>query len=71
MQNLEKIPIAFDMEWPVSYGQTQDRTALIQLCAELNECFLFHVFDIEQLPDSLIKLLLHSKVVLHGNRIKR
>lgn len=58
------------MEWPVSYGTAQDRTALIQLCANLNECFLFHVFELNQLPNALIQLLCHSKVVLHGNRIK-
>lgn len=70
-QTLDKIPIAFDMEWPVDYSSSQCRTALIQLCAKLDVCHLFQVSGLRKLPNALITLLLHSKVVLHGNRIKK
>lgn len=71
-QTNDKIPIAIDIEWPVSYcfGEPQERTALIQLCAKSDECFVFHVINIEKLPDVLITLLIHSKVILHGIKIK-
>lgn len=71
-QTVEKIPIAFDIEWPISYcfGEPQERTALIQLCAKFDECFLFHVINLEVLPDALIEILIHSKVIIHGIKIK-
>lgn len=65
-----KIPIAFDMEWPVFKGIGPGKTALIQVCPDIDLCYLFHVFELETLPASLIKFISHPKVLLHGVNIK-
>lgn len=67
----EKIPIAFDMEWPFSFKTGPGKSALIQVCADVNLCYLFHISELKKLPLVLIQLLSHPKVVLHGVNIKK
>lgn len=66
----EKVPIAFDMEWPFTFQTGSGRTAVIQLCADINLCYIFHVHDLKKMPAVLVALLKHDKVVLHGVNIK-
>lgn len=71
LKNLEKqeVPLAFDMEWP-TFG-AQRKTALIQICPDTKHCYLFQVYELDELPSYLIKLISHPKVVLHGLNIKK
>lgn len=66
----EKVGVAFDMEWTFSFQSGPEKTALIQVCIDLNECFLFHVSLLKKLPASLSVFLNHQRVVLHGVNIK-
>lgn len=59
------------MEWPFTFTTGPGRTAVIQLCAGLDICYVFHVYNLKKLPASLIQLLIHDKVCLHGVNIKK
>lgn len=63
--------MGFDMEWPFTYSTGPGKTALIQLCTNLDVCFLFQVYCLKELPKSLITLLQHEKLILHGVCIKK
>lgn len=65
------IPIAFDMEWPFSFTTGSGRTAVIQMCANLDTCYVFHVYNLKKLPAALFLLLSHERVCLHGVNIKK
>jgi hypothetical protein len=39
----EEMVLGFDMEWPIDFKAGSGKTALIQICAEEQTCFLFHV----------------------------
>lgn len=67
----EVVPIGFDMEWPFTFVTGPGRTAVIQLCADVGVCYVFHVFNLKKLPTVLIALLTHDKVCLHGVNIKK
>ncbi|XP_066999219.2 3'-5' exonuclease isoform X2 [Anabrus simplex] len=64
-----EIILGFDMEWPVICKSGSKRTALIQICASENECHLFQVSGIKNLPLSLIHLLQHPSTKLVGINI--
>uniref|UniRef100_A0A182MT58 3'-5' exonuclease n=1 Tax=Anopheles culicifacies TaxID=139723 RepID=A0A182MT58_9DIPT len=66
----QDIPIAFDLEWPVSFKTGPGRTALMQLCATPDRCILLQVSCLKRLPAALLELLYHPRVVLHGVNIK-
>lgn len=66
----EKVGVAFDMEWTFSFQTGPEKTALIQVCMDLNECFLFHLPRLKKLPASLALFLNHPRVTLHGVNIK-
>ena len=36
----ENVPMTFDMEWNFNFASENGKTALIQICIELEECFL-------------------------------
>lgn len=69
-QESEIVPIAFDLEWPFSFQTGPGKVALMQLCLEEKECFLFHLTPLVKIPASLMALLSHPKVRLHGVNIK-
>lgn len=69
-ETVDVIPIAFDMEWPFSFQTGSGRTAVMQLCADINVCYVFHIFELKRLPAALWQLLNHDKVRLHGVNIK-
>lgn len=66
-----KVPIAFDMEWPFSYKFGSGKSAVIQLCADVNVCYVFQISNLKRLPAALMCLLYHKKVCLHGVNIKK
>lgn len=65
------VPIGFDMEWPFTFTTGPGRTAVIQLCANVDLCYIFHVSELKKLPASLVILLTHDKVCLHGVNVKK
>lgn len=65
------VPIAFDMEWPFNFKTGAGKTAVIQLCAHLDVCYVFQVSRLRKLPAALLSLLYHSRVCLHGVNIKK
>lgn len=65
------IPIAFDMEWPFTFQTGPGRTAVIQLCADIDLCYVFHIAELKKLPTALVQLLTHDKVLLHGVNVKK
>ncbi|XP_053682037.1 3'-5' exonuclease [Sabethes cyaneus] len=69
-QPLTPVPIAFDLEWPFSFQTGPGPTALMQLCADLQCCYLFQLSCLKRLPVALLQLLHHPKVRLHGVNVK-
>lgn len=69
-QDTDIVPIAFDLEWPFSFQTGPGKVALMQLCLDEKECYLFHVCTLSKIPASLMALLAHPKVRLHGVNIK-
>lgn len=65
-----KVGVAFDMEWTFSFQTGPERTSLIQVCIDLDECYLFHLPQLKKLPASLSVFLSHPRVRLHGVNIK-
>ncbi|XP_041033594.1 Werner syndrome ATP-dependent helicase homolog isoform X2 [Carcharodon carcharias] len=50
--------IGFDMEWPPTYIKGKvGKVALIQLCASVNKCYLFHISSMSGFPSGLKRLL--------------
>ena len=68
---LEKVYLAFDMEWPFNFQTGPGITSVIQICAELDNCFVLQLTKLKKIPLALTHLLNHPKVVLHGNNIKK
>lgn len=66
----EMIGVAFDMEWTFSFQTGPEKTSLIQVCVDVDECFLFHLPLIKKIPASLAIFLSHPRVRLHGVNIK-
>jgi hypothetical protein len=66
----DSVPVSFDMEWTFSFTSGPEKTSLIQICIDLDECFLFHLPQLKKLPASLSAFLNHPRVVLHGVNIK-
>ncbi|KAI8130686.1 hypothetical protein FF38_06185 [Lucilia cuprina] len=64
------VPIAFDMEWPFSFKTGPGKSAVIQICAELNTCYIFQLTNLKKLPAALVALLKHKRVRLHGVNVK-
>lgn len=64
-----QIPIAFDMEWPFNFKTGSGKTAVIQLCANVDRCYVFQVSKLSKLPYALLALLYHPRVCLHGVNI--
>ncbi|KAJ6642759.1 Werner Syndrome-like exonuclease [Pseudolycoriella hygida] len=69
-QGKDVVPIAFDMEWPFTFQTGSGKSAVIQLCADVNLCYIFHISQLKKLPAALVHLLQHPKVRLHGVNIR-
>ncbi|XP_023707539.1 Werner Syndrome-like exonuclease isoform X2 [Cryptotermes secundus] len=70
VETQEELVIGFDMEWPVHFKTGSGKTALIQICAEEQTCYLFHVSCMRSLPEAFVHLLKHPKFKLVGVNIK-
>lgn len=68
--NDDDVPVAFDMEWTFSFKSGPEKTSLIQICVDFDECFLLHLTPVKKLPASLSAFLGHPRVRLHGVNIK-
>ncbi|XP_014254324.1 Werner Syndrome-like exonuclease isoform X2 [Cimex lectularius] len=66
----EKFVIGFDLEWPFSRYTGRGKVALMQLCPNPDECFLFHVSEFTSLPKALVIFLKRKNVFLTGVNIK-
>lgn len=66
----EKIGVAFDMEWTFSFQTGPDKTSLIQLCIDMDDCYLLQLTKLKKLPATLSMFLNHPRVILHGVNIK-
>lgn len=64
------VGVAFDMEWTFNFQTGPEKTSLIQVCVDLEQCFLFHLPLIKKIPASLSTFLKHPRVQLHGVNIK-
>lgn len=64
------VPLAFDMEWTFSFKTGPEKASLIQVCMDVDECYLIHLPMLKKLPASLSQLLGHPRVRLHGVNIK-
>lgn len=64
------VGVAFDMEWTFSFQTGPEKTALIQICLDLDECYLLQLSRINKIPASLFAFLNHPRVQLHGVNIK-
>lgn len=67
----DRIPIAFDMEWPFTFQTGPGKSAVIQLCLDIDLCYVFHIAELKKLPASLVLLLTHDAVCLHGVNVKK
>lgn len=66
----EKVGVAFDMEWTFSFQSGPEKTSLIQVCVDLDECYLFHLPLLKKIPAGLSIFLNHPRVLLHGVNVK-
>jgi werner syndrome-like exonuclease len=66
----DKVGVAFDMEWTFSFKSGPEKTSLIQLCVDLEDCYLFHLTLLNKIPAGLSIFLNHPRVILHGVNIK-
>ncbi|XP_029668746.1 Werner Syndrome-like exonuclease isoform X2 [Formica exsecta] len=64
------IPLGFDLEWPFNFQTGSGKTALVQICLDVDVCYLLHIYSLNKLPAAFIELLCHSKVILVGVNIK-
>uniref|UniRef100_A0A1A9ZXL8 3'-5' exonuclease n=1 Tax=Glossina pallidipes TaxID=7398 RepID=A0A1A9ZXL8_GLOPL len=64
------VPLSFDMEWPFSFKTGPGKTSVVQVCLELNCCYVFQLSNLRKLPAALVALLKHPRVRLHGVNIK-
>uniref|UniRef100_A0A1B0BJC2 3'-5' exonuclease n=1 Tax=Glossina palpalis gambiensis TaxID=67801 RepID=A0A1B0BJC2_9MUSC len=64
------IPLSFDMEWPFSFQTGPGKTSVVQICLELNCCYVFQLTNLRKLPAALVALMKHPRVRMHGVNIK-
>jgi hypothetical protein len=66
----ERLPVAFDMEWSFNWTSGPDKTSVIQICSDLNDCYVVQVSKMNRIPASFVAYLNHPKTLLHGVNIK-
>lgn len=66
----EDVPVSFDLEWSFDYKSGPYPTAVMQVCLDLNQCFIVQMSDLKKIPASLSAFLNHPKTILHGVNIK-
>lgn len=65
------VPLGFDLEWPFSFQTGSGKTALVQICLDVDVCYLLHIYSLNKLPAAFVELLCHPKVKLVGINIKK
>lgn len=66
----ETLPVSFDLEWTFNYQSGPQPTAVLQLCYDLNQCFVVHMSELKRIPVALSAFINHPKTLLHGVNIK-
>jgi predicted GNAT family acetyltransferase len=66
----EKIPVAFDLEWSFNYLTGPEKTAVIQICVDFDECYVLQISQLKKFPASIGVFLNHPAIILHGVNIK-
>jgi hypothetical protein len=64
------VPVSFDLEWSFDYKSGPLPTAVMQVCLDLNQCYVVQMSDLKKIPASLSAFLYHEKTILHGVNIK-
>ena len=66
----EHVPVSFDLEWTFNYQSGPQPTSLLQVCLNLNQCYIVQMSELKKIPASLSVFLNHKKTILHGVNIK-
>lgn len=66
----DPLPVAFDMEWSFNWTSGPEKTAVIQICCDFDNCYVVQVSKMSKLPLSFVAYLNHPKTILHGVNIK-
>jgi 3'-5' exonuclease len=64
------VPVAFDLEWPFTYENGEKEVAVMQICIDLEDCYVIQISDLKKIPATLIKFLYHPKIFFHGLFVK-
>lgn len=75
LKNLEKktediVPVSFDLEWTFDYKSGPKPVAVMQVCMDLENCYVVQMSTLKKIPASLTAFLYHPKTCLHGVNIK-
>jgi hypothetical protein len=69
-QDNQKVPLGFDMEWTFNWKTGAEKTSVIQICTNLDKCYVLHLVNLKKIPQALVVLMHHPKILLHGVNIK-
>lgn len=73
IEEKEEYPCAFDIKWTFSNFKDQSGpqiVAALQLCLDLENCYILQMIDIKKIPAIFTAFLYHPKVIFHGMNIK-
>lgn len=68
--NDDRLGIGLDLEWSVNWSKGPEKTSVIQICCDLEECYVVQVSKMSRIPASFVAFLNHPKTILHGVNIK-
>lgn len=66
----EECPVAFDLEWTFNYTSGPQPVAVMQVCIDLENCYIVQMTKLQKIPASLTRFLYHPRTILHGLNIK-
>lgn len=66
----DNIPVCFDLEWTFDYKSGPKPVAVMQVCMDLDNCYVVQMSTLKKIPASLTAFLYHPKTILHGVNIK-
>lgn len=65
------VPVSFDLEWTFDYKTGPHPTAVLQVCCDLDQCYIVQMSDLsKKIPVSFSAFLNHPNSILHGVNIK-
>lgn len=67
----EEFPCAFDLEWAFDkQTNINEKVSVLQICIDLENCFIVQMSNLEEIPTTLIDFLYHPKVIINGLYIR-